>query len=240
MQQEQIKTAFREGLSELFSSRFETLLEEKGISGRNISSSAISGVIERQYDSSVTDFFNETKEEIDDNNYRAVVKKYLQENFDLDFVTIKIEEDSNVNLEDIAEASKHITGIEQIKNECDRAIDDYKNLKRTTEIFVESYNQTMMKYDSKIVEVYDLIISHNCGEINLEILNKLKTSEFDGYFRNRKLDLRGYSDYFLVDIQFLQSKGESELAQKASQCSLLYRTYLTELDDLYLKCAFPE
>ncbi|MCT0449320.1 hypothetical protein [Lactococcus lactis] len=235
MQQEQIKTVFKEGLSELFSLRLEAILEERGISGDNVSSGAISGVIEKQYDSSVDDFLNDTKEVIDENNYRDVVNEYLQENFDSDFVTVKIEEDSNINLEEHTASFKHKVGREQIRNECYRVIEDYKNLRRATDTFIEAYNQTMMNFDSKIVEVYELIISHNYGEINLEILDKLRTSDFDGYFRSCKLSIRGYSDYFLVDIQFFQSKEENELAQMARQCSLLYTTYLSDLDDLNLR-----
>ncbi|WDA67458.1 hypothetical protein [Lactococcus lactis] len=103
MQQYQLKTAFREGLSELFSEHFEVFLEEKGIPERYLPNDTLSRIVERQYDSGVDEFLNETKQIVDEDNYRVIVQDFLFENYDPDFMTLKFEESPSIDLEDVIE-----------------------------------------------------------------------------------------------------------------------------------------
>ncbi|MCT0449321.1 hypothetical protein [Lactococcus lactis] len=117
MQQDQLKTAFREGLSELFSEHFEVFLKEKGIPERYLPNDTLSRVIERQYDSGVDEFLNETKNIIDEDNYRVLVQDFLFENYAPDFIALKFEESPSIDLEDIVEDLQQELVLQVTKNE---------------------------------------------------------------------------------------------------------------------------
>lgn len=91
MQQSQLEKAFKEKLSEHFSTQFEKFLEEKGIPKKYVPYNIIEKIIQKEY-VFVDDFIIEKKAIATEENYNDIIIEFISENYDSEYISMKLEE----------------------------------------------------------------------------------------------------------------------------------------------------
>ena len=96
MNKTQVEAYFRKEIEKLVQDGYDRYLEEEKIPSRLLPQSTVERVVYEQMDLGFSEFWEEEVDNLDGDNYTDKVSDYVNENYDADFITNKIEDKVDV------------------------------------------------------------------------------------------------------------------------------------------------
>lgn len=96
MNKTQVEAYFRKEIEKLVQDGYDRYLEEENIPSRLLPQSTVERIVYEQMDLGFSEFWEEEVDNLDGDNYTDKVSDYVNENYDADFITNKIEDKVDV------------------------------------------------------------------------------------------------------------------------------------------------